>query len=96
VYVGDRRIHVRNAINRRTFEPLDPECDCYTCTNYSRAYLHHLFSAKEMLGATLATIHNERYIVRLVDRVRASIIDNTFYDLRAEVLGRMQGSRPVA
>jgi queuine tRNA-ribosyltransferase len=96
VYVGDRRIHVRNAINRRTYEPLDPDCDCYTCTNYSRAYLHHLFSAKEMLGATLATIHNERYIVRLVDRVRASIIDNTFYDLRAEVLGRMQGSRPVA
>ncbi len=95
VYVGDRRIHVRNAVNRRTFEPLDPECDCYTCTHYSRAYLHHLFSAKEMLAATLATIHNERYIVRLVDRIRASIIDNTFYELRTEVLGRMQGSPPT-
>jgi len=92
VYVADRRVHVRNAINRRTFEPLDPDCDCYTCTNYSRAYLHHLFSAKEMLAATLTTIHNERYIVRLVDRVRASILDNTFYELRAEVLGRMKGS----
>ena len=94
VYVGDRRIHVRNAINRRNYEPLDPECDCYTCMNYTRAYLHHLFSAKEMLGSTLATIHNERYIVRLVDRIRASMIDKTFYEFRADVLGRIQGSSP--
>ena len=93
VYVGDRRMHVRNAAHRRNYEPLDPTCDCFTCANYSRAYIHHLFSAKEMLGSTLATIHNERYIVRLVDRIRASIIDNTFYELRADVMARVQGSK---
>ncbi len=94
VYVGDRRMHVRNAAHRRNFEPLDSDCDCYTCQNYTRAYIHHLFSAKEMLGSTLATIHNERYIVRLLDRIRASIVDNTFHELRAEVLGRLKA--PIA
>jgi len=85
-------MHVRNAAHRRNFEPLDADCDCYTCQNYTRAYIHHLFSAKEMLGSTLATIHNERYIVRLLDRIRASIVDNTFHELRAEVLGRLKAT----
>ena len=71
---------------------MDPECDCYTCGHYTRAYLHHLFKAKEMLASMLATIHNERFIIRLVDQIRASITDGTFDDLREHVLGRYYGS----
>ncbi len=91
MYSSSGRINAKAATQRRRFEPLDPECDCYTCENYTAAYLHHLFKAKEMLGSTLATIHNERYIVRLVDRIRESIIDDTFLELRDEVLGRVYG-----
>jgi queuine tRNA-ribosyltransferase len=91
LYSSRGRINAKSAGQRRLFEPLDPECDCYTCENYTAAYVHHLFKAKEMLGSTLATIHNERYIVRLVDRIRASILDGTFAELREEVLGKMRG-----
>lgn len=93
MYSSRGRINAKSAKQRRLFEPLDPDCDCYTCKNYTAAYLHHLFKANEMLGSTLATIHNERYIVRLVDRIRESIIDDTFVELRSEVLGRMNGRR---
>ncbi|MGD9606924.1 MAG: tRNA guanosine(34) transglycosylase Tgt [Leucobacter sp.] len=89
MYSSRGRINAKAAAQRRSFEPLDPECDCYTCQNYTAAYLHHLFKAKEMLGSTLATIHNERYIVRLVERIRQSIIDGTFAELRDETLGRL-------
>ena len=88
MYSATGRINAKAARQRRRFEALDPECDCYTCENYTAAYLHHLFKAKEMLASTLATIHNERYIVRLVERIRASIIDGTFTEVREEVLGR--------
>ena len=91
LYSSSGRINAKAAAQRRRFEPLDPECDCYTCRNTTAAYLHHLFKAKEMLASTLATIHNERYIVRLVDRIRASILDGTFAELREEVLGRHYG-----
>jgi queuine tRNA-ribosyltransferase len=89
MYSSSGRINAKAATQRRRFEPLDPECDCYTCENHTAAYLHHLFKAKEMLASTLATIHNERFIVRLVDRIRQSIIDDTFVELREETLGRL-------
>jgi queuine tRNA-ribosyltransferase len=92
VYHRTRRFHLTNGQYRRDFGPIDDACDCYTCANYTRAYVHHLFRAKEMLAATLATIHNERYIVRLLDRIRASVADGTFVELRDEVLGREGGS----
>ena len=82
MYSSHGRINAKSAGQRRKFEPLDAECDCYTCENYTAAYLHHLFKANEMLGSTLATIHNERFIVRLVDQIRQSIIDDTFVELR--------------
>ena len=93
VYTPDGRFNVNTAANRRDFGPLDASCDCYTCAKYSRAYLHHLFKAKEMLGSTLATIHNERFIVRLVDDIRASIEDGTFAAFKAEFLGRYYSGR---
>ncbi|PRI11824.1 tRNA guanosine(34) transglycosylase Tgt [Leucobacter massiliensis] len=93
LYSSTGRINAKAATQRRRFEAIDPECDCYTCENTTAAYLHHLFKAKEMLASTLATIHNERFIVRLVDRIRQSIIDGTFAELREETLGRLGRAR---
>lgn len=88
VYTMTGRFNVSNAPYVRDFNPIDDECDCYTCKNYTRAYLCHLFRGKEMVAATLATIHNERFIVRLVDRMRQAILDGDFSDMKSEFLGR--------
>jgi len=93
IYTADGRYNVNVAASRRDFGPLEEGCDCYTCAHYTRAYLHHLFKAKEMLAATLATIHNERFTVRLVDDIRASIEDGSFAEFRAEFLGRFYSGR---
>lgn len=92
IYTLDGRFNVNTAANRRNFAPLDAECDCYTCANYSRAYLHHLFKAKEMLASTLATIHNERFTVRLVDDIRASIEQGRFHEFKDSFLSRFYSS----
>jgi len=90
VYTSRGKENLNVAASRRNFDPIDPECDCYTCAHYSRAYLHHLFKAKEYNAATLCTIHNERFIVRLVDRIRAAILDGSYADVKADFLGRYQ------
>ncbi len=91
LYTSGGRINITNARFKRDLGPLDPGCDCATCCHYTRAYLHHLFRAKEMLAATLATIHNERFVVRLVDRIRDSVEDGRFAEFRTEFLGRYYG-----
>ncbi|MFZ2227250.1 MAG: tRNA guanosine(34) transglycosylase Tgt [Candidatus Nanopelagicaceae bacterium] len=88
VYTMTGRFNVSNAPYRKQFVPVDDKCDCYTCANYTRAYLHHLFRGKEILAATLATIHNERFIVRLVEQMRQGLIDGTFADLKEDFLSR--------
>ena len=88
VYTMTGRYNVSNAPFIRDFNPIDEECDCYTCKNYTRAYLCHLFRGKEMLAGTLATIHNERFIVRLVDQMRQAIIDGDFQEMKREFMGR--------
>jgi queuine tRNA-ribosyltransferase len=96
LYSRDGRFNVNTAAQRRNFGPVDEDCDCYTCTHYTRAYLHHLFKAKEINANTLATIHNERFIVRLVDDIRTSIAGGWFADLKAEFLGRYYAGRRSA
>ena len=91
LYLSTGRINISNAKYRQDFTSLDRECDCYTCQSYSRAYLNHLFKAKELLFNTLATIHNERFIVRLVDGIREAINDNSFYEFRNEWLAKYYG-----
>ncbi|WBL19252.1 tRNA guanosine(34) transglycosylase Tgt [Citricoccus sp. NR2] len=87
-YTNDGRFNLPGSKYTRDFSPLQEGCDCYTCAHYTRAYLRHLIKAKEMVAHTLISIHNERFTVRLVDRVRASIADGTFYELKDEVLGQ--------
>lgn len=88
LYSYDGRINIKNASFQRDFTPIDSDCDCYTCRNYTRAYINHLFRADEMLGATLASIHNERFVVRTVDSIRESIKDSTFFELKKQFLSR--------
>ena len=95
IYSSRGRYNLTNARFRTDFGPLDDGCDCYTCANYTRAYVHHLFRAKEMLSATLSTIHNERFVVRLVEKIRLSISAGSFADFRADFLGRYYGRVPA-
>jgi len=90
VYSPDGRFNLSNSTFRRDFSPIDSECKCYTCANYTRAYLNHLFKAKEILASTLATIHNLHFIVNLVDRMRQSIDDGDFHEFKIDFLGRYQ------
>ena len=92
-YSRDGRFNVVSANNRRAFEPLDAECDCYTCAHYTKAYLHHLFKAKEMLGSTLLTIHNEHFIVNLVATMRRLILDGEYWAFKQEFLGRYYAAK---
>ncbi len=93
VYSATGRYNITGSRYRRDFTPIDADCDCYTCAHYTRAYLHHLFKAREILGKTLATIHNERFVVRLVDQIRAAIRAGEFEEVRAHVLGRYYSTR---
>lgn len=88
VYLNDGRFNLRKAEFREDFSKLDPNCSCYTCSNYTRAYLHHLLRAKERLAATLLSIHNETFIIDLVDQMRQSIIKGNFEDFRKSWLNR--------
>lgn len=88
LYTPFGRKNIRGAKYKEDFTPFDADCDCYTCQNYTSAYLNHLFKSNEMLGGTLATIHNERFIVRLVDDIRASITDGTFFTFKESFLSK--------
>ena len=94
VFTRDGRVNLSNAKYQREFSPIDDDCDCYTCSNYSAAYLAHLFRSKEMVAGTLATIHNERFIVRLVDQMRLSIESGDFFEFKREFLGRFYSGNP--
>ena len=87
IYSFDGRYNITNARYRKDFRSLDPEIENYT-SQYSRAYLHHLFKAKEGLASTLATLHNLSFTVTLVDRARQAIEDGTYVEYRDEFLRR--------
>ncbi len=72
------KIVIKNARHRSEDIPIDPHCTCYTCTHYSRAYLHHLFSAKEILSSRLNTIHNLFYYLSLIKELRMAILEGRF------------------
>lgn len=78
LFISTGVVKVRNAVHRTDTGPLDPECDCYTCKNYSRAYLHHLDRTNEILGARLNTIHNLRFYQRVMSDMRDALDAGTF------------------
>jgi len=93
VMTQDGRVNLTNNKYQRQFSPIDETCDCYTCAHYTAAYVSHLFRSKEMSAATLATIHNERFIVRLVDQMRTAINSGDFFDFKKEFLGRFYANK---
>lgn len=88
VFTRDGRWNIKRAQFKADFRPIEKDCDCYTCTHYSRAYIDHLLRAHELNGYTLATIHNERFFVRLLDEIRQSIDGGYFDEYKKETLTR--------
>ncbi|MBR3349164.1 MAG: tRNA guanosine(34) transglycosylase Tgt [Solobacterium sp.] len=84
------RLNIRKAMYKEDFTPLDPECDCYCCRNYTKAYLNHLFRADEGFGTRLMSIHNTRFLVRLMEDARRAIKADRFNDFKHEVLTTMK------
>ena len=84
VFTSSGRIIVRDAKYAEDFSPIDPECDCYACRNFSRAYIRHLFKCGEMFGLRLATWHNLRFLVNLMENVRDAIKNDRLADFRKE------------
>ncbi len=82
------RLNIRNAAFRDDFRPVEEGCPCYTCTTFTRAYLHHLFRAEELLVYTLTTIHNLSFLIRLVEGAREAILRGTFDEYRKAFLER--------
>jgi tRNA-guanine transglycosylase (EC 2.4.2.29) len=84
LFVTDGVVKIRNAKHKSDTSPLDAECDCYTCKNYTRAYLYHLDRCNEILGARLNTIHNLRYYQRLMAGLRQAIEDDRLEEFVAD------------
>ncbi|MCX5851925.1 MAG: tRNA guanosine(34) transglycosylase Tgt, partial [Deltaproteobacteria bacterium] len=82
LFTNGGKIAIRNARYRDDNAPLDRECDCYTCQHYSRSYLRHLFIAREILAIVLNTIHNVRYFMALMERIRQAIHDGRYEEFR--------------
>lgn len=85
-------LRLRNARHQDDPAPLDPDCDCYTCAHFSRAYLHHLFAADEMLGPTCLSLHNIAYYLKLMAGARAAIRAGQYTAYMTENLARWQVS----
>ena len=84
------RQDIQNARYKDWDKPIDPGCDCYTCRTFSAAYLHHLFKSKELLAYRLATIHNLRFILKLMEQIRQAILDGSFIALKESFLANYQ------
>lgn len=78
------RISIKNACHERDFTPLDPNCDCYTCRNYSRAYLRHLYKSNEILSSMLLTNHNLHFLVNTMGKIRKAIEEDRFLEYKKE------------
>jgi queuine tRNA-ribosyltransferase len=78
------KVVVRNATYEKDWGPIDPECDCYACKNYTRAYVHHLIKAKEILGVRLLSIHNLNFLTKLMERVRIEIENDNLLNFKEE------------
>ena len=86
IYTKERRINLMNEEFRDDSKPLDENCGCYTCKSYSRAYIAHLFRAKEILAYTLASIHNIYFIVHMVEKMRETMLTGSFDSYKKDFL----------
>lgn len=94
VFTPEGRIDVLHRSHRESFVQIDAECDCETCQQFDRAYLHHLFRAREILGLRLASVHNLRFLLRQMENMRAAIAAGTFSSARSDFLERYRVAGP--
>ncbi|MDJ0331018.1 tRNA guanosine(34) transglycosylase Tgt [Planococcus sp. S3-L1] len=90
------RLNIKNAVFKRDFGPIDDKCDCYTCTNYSRAYVHHLIRADETFGIRLTSYHNLQFLLNLMGQVRQAIREDRLGDFREEFFEAYGFNKPNA
>lgn len=88
------RVVIRNQQYERDFNPLDPECDCYTCRNYTRSYLRHLIKAEEMFGQRLISYHNVYFLLKLMEKVRQAIKEDRLLSFRDEFFAKYGYDNP--
>jgi queuine tRNA-ribosyltransferase len=87
LFTSQGKVHIKNAKYVEDSSPLDPQCDCYTCKNYTKSYLRHLFQAGEIFGSRLLTIHNLHYYINLMRQMREAILAERFDEFRTAFYG---------
>ena len=95
VFTRSGSLNLRNAVYRKDFTPIDPECTCYSCSNFTRAYLRHLFQAKEILALQLATLHNLAFYLWLMRETRSAILHRRFRTWKQEMLAKLSGGESI-
>ena len=83
-FTSHGKVVVRNAKYKEDFSPLDDECDCYCCKNFTKAYLRHLINADEILGARLLSLHNIRFLTKMTEDIKKAIWEDRLLDFRDE------------
>ncbi|ADP33248.1 tRNA guanosine(34) transglycosylase Tgt [Bacillus atrophaeus] len=96
VFTAEGRLNMKNAKFERDFRPIDEECDCHTCKNYSRAYIRHLIRCNETFGIRLTTYHNLHFLLNLMEQVRQAIREDRLGDFREEFFERYGYNKPNA
>jgi len=94
-YTKDGKMNILNSKYREDYRAIESDCGCYTCKNFTRGYIAHLFRSKEMLGPTLGSIHNLYFIIHLVKAMRENILSDSFFSFKETFLNRYYGSTPV-
>lgn len=90
VFTRNGKINIKNAKYKEDFTPLENNCDCYTCKNYTKAYLRHLINVKETFGQRLLSIHNIRFLTKLMEEAREAISEDRFFEYKEEFLKKYQ------
>ena len=85
-FTKDGKINLKNAKFKEDFTPIDSECDCYACKNFTKSYIRHLITSDEMLGSRLLSIHNLRFLIRLTEDLRECIKNNNILEYREEFI----------
>ncbi len=86
LHTENGKINIKKSLYKEDFTPIEKNCECYVCKNFTKAYVHHLIREREMLGSTLATIHNLYFVVNLVKKIRQSILEENFFSFKKEFL----------
>ncbi len=92
LFTSNGTINISNAQFRTKTEPADPDCECYTCRNYSLAYLRHLYMTRELLAYHLNTIHNIHYYLNLIKEIRQAITNDTFQEFKNKFYEKQNNS----